>query len=156
MLYISHERCDVQFTTKCLASYLKAPTKNSWQYLGRLLGYLKGAADYGVCMISANPGVSLFEKLNGVFENDDNKRLLETFTDADWQGGGNAKSTSSGCHFVNGLLVHTSSRTQHVISLSSTESEFYATTSGAIDTIYLKYITEFLTDRQTDHPLQTF
>ena len=138
----------MQFTTKCLASYLKAPTKNSWQYHGRLLGYLKGAADYGVYMISTNPGVSLFEKLNGVFENDDNKCLIETFTDADWQGGGNAKSTSSGCHFnVNGLLVHTSSRTQHVISLSSTESEFYATTSGAIDTIYLKHITEFLTDR---------
>ena len=73
--------------------------------------------------------------------------MIETFTDADWQGGGNAKSTSSGCHFVNGLLVHTSSRTQHVISLSSTESEFYAATSGAIDTIYLKHITEFLTDR---------
>ena len=138
MLYISHERCDVQFTTKCLASYLKAPTKNSWQYLGRLLGYLKGTAEYGVCMISTNPGVSLFGKLNGVCENDDNKCLIETFTDADWQGGGNA---------INGLLVHTSSRTQHVISLSSTESEFYAATSGAIDAIYLKHITEFLTDK---------
>ena len=75
--------------------------------------------------------------------------MIETFTDADWQGGGNAKSTSAGCHFVNGLLVHTSSRTQHVISLSSTESEFYATTSGAIDTVYLKNITEFLTERST-------
>ena len=149
MLYISHERCDIQFTTKCLASYLKAPTKNSWQYLGRLLGYLKGAADFGVCMISTNPGVSLFEELNGVVENEDNKCLIETFTDADWQGGGNAKSTSAGGHFVNGLLVHTSSRTQHVISLSSTESEFYATTSGAIDTIYLKNITEFSTERST-------
>ena len=143
MLYISHERCDIQFTTTCLASYLKAPTKNSWQYLGRLLGYLKSTADYGVCMSNTNPGVSLFEKLNGVVENEDNKCLIETFTDADWQGGGHAKSTSAGCHFVNGLLVHTSSRTQHVISLSSTESEFCATTSGAIDTIYLKNITEF-------------
>ena len=28
MLYVSHERCDIQFTAKCLASYLKAPTKN--------------------------------------------------------------------------------------------------------------------------------
>ena len=149
MLYISHERCDIQFTTKCLASYLKAPTKNSWQYLGRLLGYLKGTADYGVCMSNTNPGVSLLEKLNGVVENEYDKCLIETFTDADWQGGGNAKSTSAACHFVNGLLVHTSSRTQHVISLSSTESEFYATTSGAIDTVYLKNITEFLTERST-------
>ena len=147
MLYISHERCDVQFTTKCLASYLKAPTKNSWQYLGRLLGYLKGTVDYGVCMISTNPGVSLFEKLNGSVETTNDNCLIESFTDADWQGGGNAKSTSAGCHFVNGLLVHTSSRTQHVISLSSTESEFYASTSGAIDTIYLKHIVEFLSEK---------
>ena len=149
MLYISHERCDIQFTTKCLASYLKSSTKNSWQYLGRLLGYLNGTADYGVCMVNTNPGVSLFEKLNGEVESDCSKCLVETFTDADWQGGGNAKSTSAGCHFVNGLLVHTSSRTQHVISLSSTESEFYATTSGAIDTIYLKHITEFLSENPT-------
>ena len=90
MLYISHERCDIQFTTKCLASYLKSPTKNSWQYLGRLLGYLKGTADYGVCMVNTNPGVSLFEKLNGEVESDCSKCLVETFTDADWQGGGNA------------------------------------------------------------------
>ena len=147
LLYISHERCDIQFTTKCLASYLKAPTKNSWQYLGRLLGYLKGTMDYGVCMQSTNPGVSLFEKLNGSVETTNDNCLIETFTDADWQGGGNAKSTSAGCHFVNGLLVHTSSRTQHVISLSSTESEFYASTSGAIDTIYLKHICEFISEK---------
>ena len=100
-------------------------------------------------MVNTNPGVSLFEKLNGEVESDCNKCLVETFTNADWQGGGNAKSTSAGCHFVNGLLVHTSSRTQHVVSLSSTESEFYATTSGAIDTIYLKDITEFLSEKPT-------
>ena len=29
LLYVSHERCDIQFATKCLASYLKAPTQNS-------------------------------------------------------------------------------------------------------------------------------
>ena len=150
MLYVSHERCDIQFTTKCLASYLKAPIKNSWQYLGRLLGYLKGTSNYGVCMVSTNPGVSLFEKLNGITEVESDKSLVETFTDADWQGGGSAKSTNAGCHFVNGLLVHTSSRTQHVRSLSSTGSEFYGATSGAIDTIYLKNIIEFLTDKPAD------
>ena len=67
---------------------------------------------------------------------------LSPMLTGDWQGGGNARSTSSGCDFVNAPLVHTSSRTQHVISLASTESEFYAATSGAIDTIYFKHITE--------------
>ena len=90
------------------------------------------------------------EKLNGITEVESDKSLVESFTDADWQGGGSAKSTSAGCHFVNGLLLHTSSRTQHVRSLSSTGSEFYGTTSGAIDTIYLKNIAEFLTDKPAD------
>ena len=76
MLYVSHERSDIQFTTKCLASYLKAPTKNSWQYLSRLLGYLKGTSNYGVCMVSTNPGVSLFEKLSGITEGDMNRNSV--------------------------------------------------------------------------------
>ena len=45
-------------------------------------------------MDSTNIGVSLFEKLNGSFKSDTGKCLIESFTDADWQGGGNAKSTS--------------------------------------------------------------
>ena len=75
LLYISHERCDIQFTTKCLASYLKAPTKNSWQYLGRLLGYLKNTTEYGVCMSNTNVGISLFEKLNGCVDAECDKCL---------------------------------------------------------------------------------
>ena len=41
LLYFSHERADIQYSTKSLASYLKSPTAHSWLQLGRLLGYLK-------------------------------------------------------------------------------------------------------------------
>ena len=40
LLYISHERADIQYSTKGLASYLKSPATHSWLQLGRLLGYL--------------------------------------------------------------------------------------------------------------------
>ncbi len=100
----------------------------------------------------------MFGKLNG--ESDlsglsKSQTLVETFTDLDWQGGRDLKSTSAACHFVNGNLVHSSSRSQHVISLSSTESEFYASTSASIDTIYLKNILSFLLDPEVDAKLHT-
>ena len=51
---------------------------------------------------------------------------------------------------MNGNLIHSSSRTQHVVSLSSTEAEYYAMTSTCIDTIYIKHILEFLLDREVE------
>ena len=83
------------------------------------------------------------------------KSLVETFTDADWQGGRDLKSTSAACHFSNGNLIHASSRSQHVVSLSLTESEFYASTSASIDTIYLKNIVSFLVDGSVEARLHT-
>ena len=56
---------------------------------------------------------------------------------------------------VNGNLVHSSSRSQHVVSLSSTEGEFYASTSASIDTIYLKNIISFLLDSTVSAKLHT-
>lgn len=50
--------------------------------------------------------------------------VVESFTEADWQGSHQAKPTSASCHFMNGNTVRTSSRSQHVIPLSWTESSF--------------------------------
>lgn len=50
--------------------------------------------------------------------------VVESFTEADWQGSQQAKPTSASCHFMNGNTVRASSRSQHVIPLSWTESSF--------------------------------
>ena len=60
------------------------------------------------------------------------------------------RSTSSAAHYINGNLIHSSSRTQHVVSLSSTEVEYYAMTSTCTDTIYVKHILEFLLSREVE------
>ena len=158
LLYISHERADIQYSTKSLASYLMSPTTHSWLQLGRLLGYPKFTESFSILLSKTSPGISLFEKLNDLNEvNDASKArtLVETVTDSDWQGGRDLKSTSAACHFVNGNLVHSSSRSQHVVSLSSTESEFYASTSASVDTIYLKNIISFLLDSTVSAKLHT-
>lgn len=157
LLCISHERADIQYCTKSLASYLKSPTDHSWDALGRLLGYLNATQHFATVLSKTTPGTSLFQRLNGGVDDQLNsdKSLVETFTDADWQGGRDLKSTSAACHFLNGNLIHTSSRSQHVVSLSSTESEFYASTSASIDIIYLKNIVGFLVNAPVEARLHT-
>ena len=45
---------------------------------------------------------------------------------------------------VNGIPLSMTSRTQKVVSLSSTEAELYAATSGTVDTLFIKHCLEFL------------
>eukprot|EP00438_Fugacium_kawagutii_P013012 Skav219672 [mRNA] locus=scaffold3149:113084:120619:+ [translate_table: standard] len=139
LLYVSHERSDIQFATKNLASYLSSPTKHSWMMLGRLIGYLKKTERVTLEMVSTSPHNSLFAKLNGATD-ENPKILIESFSDADW----NVKSTSSGVHYISGNLVFSSARTQKAISLSSTASEWYAALSTAIDAMQIKHIVMFL------------
>ena len=55
------------------------------------------------------------------------------------------KSTSSAVHILNGIIVHSTSRSQKCISLSSTEAEWYAPSAGVCDAYYLQHIVEFVT-----------
>ena len=72
------------------------------------------------------------------------KNTLEVFTDSDWSGSGDMKSTSSAVHVMNGIVIHSTSRSQKCISLSSTEAEWYAASSGVCDAYYLQHIVEFV------------
>ncbi len=139
ILYISHDRADIQFAAKTLASTLQSPTIHSWAMLGRVVGYLKSTERYAMEMYQTKPGMSLFGRLgDGNPESD--KLLLESFSDADWD----AKCTSSGVHYIGGNMVYSTSRTQKAISLSSTESEWYAAISTTIDALYIRHILQFL------------
>ena len=146
-MYISQQRFDVQFSVKTLASSLKQPTMSSWRELGKLIGYLKQSENYALEMNKVVKGSSFLETLNGACNNDEQRpNCLETFSDADWSGSGNQRSTSSAVHVLNGQIVHSSSRTQKCVSLSSTESEWYAASSGTCDGLYLHHILSFLCD----------
>ena len=82
ILYLSHERPDVQHTVKCLASYLSASTHHAWPQLGRLMGYLQRSAGYGVQMQRTQLGMSLFEKLaDAGKQNSEFSCLVESFSD---------------------------------------------------------------------------
>ena len=139
LLYVSHDRGDIQFATKNLAAHLKEPSATAWKMLGRLIGYLKKTEEYAIQMHKTSPGSSLFSKIGG---GDDISQqiLIESFTDSDWS----TKSTSCGVHYLAGNPIFSSSRSQKAIALSSTESEWYAAISTTIDQLYLAHIVEFM------------
>ena len=86
-------------------------------------------------MYKAKMGASLFSGIaNG------KPRLRPWFdrgiSDADWS----CKRASSGCHYISGNLVLSTSCSQKAISLWSTESELYAAIPTAIDSLHIMHI----------------
>ena len=144
-MYVSQERFDIQFATKSLAAHLKNPTRASWLELGRLIGYLKYTEGFALEMKSGVKGATFLETLSGNSHGDE-MNCLETFSDADWSGTGALRSTSSAVHVLNGVIVHSTSRSQRCISLSSTESEWYAASAGTCDGLFLHHVLCFLLD----------
>ena len=94
-------------------------------------------------------GAAFMEAVLGV-DGERTKNNLEVFTDSDWAGAGDMKSTSSAVHTLNGLVIFSTSRSQKCISLSSTEAEWYSASSGACDALYLHHIISFITDDDID------
>ena len=148
-MYMSQERFDIQYAVKSLACDLKNPTQQSWAALGRLVGYLRETEYFAVRMDSKQQGTSFMQSMMDV---DDGKQqnFLEVFTDSDWSGSGDMRSTSSAVHVLNSIVVHSTSRTQKCISLSSTEAEWYSASSGVCDAMYLHHILSFLTDNRME------
>ena len=77
-----------------------------------------------------------------------NEVHLEVFSDSDW--GSNKqhrKSVSAGYVCYGSALLFSSSRTQRVVSLSSSEAEVYAASSSACDGILIGKLVAFCTGR---------
>ena len=143
-MYLSQERYDLQHSVKSLASYLKEPTQGAWKTLERLVGYVKGTEDMCLCMWPTVCGQQFMEKYHEINPDVKESICIEVFSDADWSSTGDMKSTSSAIHCINGQVMFSSSRSQKCISLSSTESEWYALSSATSDALCLKHILEFL------------
>ena len=104
-MYVAQERYDLQYTTKTLASCLQNPTKAAWTLLGRLVGYLRFSGEFGLKMNKTKKGSTFAEASLGVFEEKE-RNQLEVYSDSDWSGGGDMKSTRSAVHILNGIIVH--------------------------------------------------
>ena len=90
--------------------------------INRILRYLKG-----------NPGKGIWMKNN-------NSNAICGYSDADWAGSFDRKSTTGFCTFVGGNLVTWKSKKQNVVARSSAEAEYRAMASTASELIWIKQL----------------
>jgi hypothetical protein len=113
--YLSLDRPDIAFATKELARTLQEPTNDSWQALERLVRYLRDHPRLLWDFPFQGPVGSFIH-----FTDSDDAGCLRT-----------RASTSCGALLHGTHLIKHYSSTQKQLSLSSGESEFYATVKAA-------------------------
>ena len=113
LLYVAHDRPDIQFSVRSLFCGVKEPTEKKFKELQHLALYMKGTADYVAVFKKTKKGQSVLSTSNlsssqgGVPEEEEQQhegeRLLEVFSDSDWAGDKESRrSVSCACMFLDG------------------------------------------------------
>ena len=132
LLYLAPDIVQAQYGIRLLSQFMASPTTGSWKLLKHMVSYLWGARGYCVGFEKPFPGT-------GLVAHGSKQLLLEILSDADWAGDPQTRRSVSSCVILlNNQILHSSSRVQKAVSLSSGESEFYASVSAAADGLYLK------------------
>jgi len=121
--YLIVTRPDIAFAVSVVSQFMSTPTVRHRAALEQILCYLKGAPGLGI--LYSNHGHS----------------HIECFADTDWAGSKiDRRSTTGYCVFVGGNLVSCKSKKQNVVSRSSAESEYRATTHSTCKIMWIHYL----------------
>jgi Reverse transcriptase (RNA-dependent DNA polymerase) len=122
LIYLTVTRPDIAFAVGTVSQFMHAPRTTHLEAVNRILKYLKGS-----------PGQGIWMKKN-------NTNKILAYSDADWAGNFNRKSTTGYCTFVGGNLVTWKSKKQNVTARSSAEAEYRAMASTASELVWLKQL----------------
>ena len=156
LLYVAHDRPDIQVSVRSLSCRMKEPTEKKFKELQHLALSMKGTADYVAVFKKTKKGQSVLSTSNlsssqgGVPEEEEQQhegeRLLEVFSDSDWAGDKKSRrSVSCACMFLDGNYFFSYSRTQKSIALSSAEAEYLSLTGAASEALNIHIALRFLT-----------
>ena len=119
VMYFVNKVCPVCLSiTRELAKYFSCPTQTHWKALTRLIGYIKGIIGKG----------RLLKKPKEL--------RIVAFTDSDYANGEDRKSITGGVTTIGGTPTNAMSKTQAVVSLSSTEAEYIALSAVAQEVLF--------------------
>ena len=114
-------RPDIASAIGILAQYMSAPSKSHWSGVKRILRYLKGTINYGLCFSAGS-------------EDDE----LVGFSDSDWAGDSDTRRSTCGYTFyIGNSLISWSSRKQATVAKSSTEAEYVGLSFATQEAIWL-------------------
>jgi Reverse transcriptase (RNA-dependent DNA polymerase)/gag-polypeptide of LTR copia-type/Integrase core domain/GAG-pre-integrase domain len=123
LIYLTVTRPDITFAVSIISQFMHSPRTTHLDVVNRILRYLKGCPGQGILM----------------------KRNYDTnsiagYSDADWAGTFDRKSTTGYCTFVGGNLVTWRSKKQNVVARSSAEAEYRAMASTASELVWIKQL----------------
>ena len=142
LLYLAADLPHCQHAICFLATKMTSATQHCWQVLRHLMLYLAGNQE--LCL-----SLNFKGDRSGEFHDytTGEHAVIAVFTDAAWASCKDDRRSISSCAiFYGGCLLHASSRTQKIVSLSSAESEMYAAASGAYDSVLIVGILKWMFD----------
>jgi Reverse transcriptase (RNA-dependent DNA polymerase) len=122
IIYLTVTRPDVSFAVSQISRFMHSPRTPHIDAINRILRYLKGTSGKGIWM-----------KRN-------NTNTLCGYSDADWAGNFDRKSTTGFCTFVGENLVTWKSKKQNVVARSSAEAEYRAMASTASELTWIRQV----------------
>ena len=119
--YLSLTRPDISFAVNKLSQFMHKPTQTHWTATKRLLRYLKQTIFHGIQI--SKSGLP----------------LLTTFSDVDWAGNVDDRtSTSAYISFLGSTPISWSSKKRRAVARSSIEAEYRALANAASETMWLQ------------------
>jgi hypothetical protein len=122
LIYLTVTRPDIVFAVSVVSQFMHAPRTSHLSTIDRILRYLKGTPSQGIWMkknITSN---------------------VVGYSDADWAGSCDKKSTTGFCTFVGENLVTWKSKKQNVVARSNAEAEYRAMASTASELTWIKHL----------------
>lgn len=121
LIYLSHTRPDITYAVNVVSQFMHDPRKPHMDAVERILRYLKSTPGKGI-----------------LFSNNGHLRV-EGYTDVDWAGSADDRTSTSGYFtFVGGNLVTWRSKKQPVLARSSAEAEFIGMALGICELLWVK------------------
>ena len=129
-------RPDISFAVRTVARHAHAPTERHWKAIVKIFAYLKETRDLGIT----------YKRGSGLG--------LAVYVDASYADAEDRRSVSGLATTVGGTVISHGSKTQAIVSLSSTEAEYIAAGEGVKEALFVRAVLSFVAPETSGGSIQ--